>query len=370
MQADFATRQKALREMLEREGVDAVAIVPGANMVYFTGLHVHLSERPIIAIFTRDEMSIIMPQLEVPKVIERPDLEARVFQWTDTEGYAGAFAEAVEALGLRGGTLGVDGMTMRATEYFTFRDIDPTLNVSGVERGLIGIRAHKNPDEVEMMRRAVQISEAALERLLDWVQPGMTEREIAAKLVEEQQALGAEGLPFGALVQTGPNSSNPHGTVTDRKLGADDFLLIDFGCTIGGYPSDITRTFCLGTPTAEMQKIYDTVAAANEAGRKASGPGVPMGDIDRAARSVIEAAGYGQYFIHRTGHGIGLETHEPIPQIAGNVTDLLEPGMAFTIEPGIYIPGLGGVRIEDNVVITETGADVLTSFRRTMGRKA
>ena len=370
MQADFATRQQALRDLLDRTGVDAVAIVPGANMLYFTGLHVHLSERPIVALFTREETSIIIPQLEVPKVVERPDLEARVFPWTDTEGYQGAFREAIDALGLRGGKLGIDGMTMRATEFFTFRDIDPTLNVTGVERGLIGIRAHKNPDEIENMRRAVQISEAALERLLEWVQPGMTERQIAARLVDEQMALGAEGLPFEALVQSGPNSSNPHGLAGDRALGADEFLLIDYGCTVGGYPSDITRTFCLGTPTAEMLRIYDTVLAANEAGRKAAAPGVAMSAIDYATRSVIEAAGYGPYFTHRTGHGLGLDTHEPIPQIAANVHDLLEPGMAFTIEPGIYIPGLGGVRIEDNVVITDTGADVLTSFRRSIGRTA
>lgn len=368
MQADFAPRQQALRDLLDREGLDAVAIVPGANMLYFTGLHVHLSERPIIALFTRDELSIIIPQLEVPKVVERPDLEARVFQWTDVDGYAGAFREAVDALGLRGGKLGVDGMTMRATEYFTFRDIDPTLDVRGVERGLIGIRAHKNPDEVANMRRAVEISEAALERLLAWVQPGMTEREIAAKLEEEQLALGADGIAFGTLVQTGPNSANPHGTLTDRKLGENEFLLIDYGCTVNGYPSDITRTFCLGTPTDEMQRIYDTVAAANAAARERVAPGVPMREIDRAARDVIEAAGYGPYFIHRTGHGLGLEVHEPIPQIAANVDDVLEPGMAFTIEPGIYIPGLGGVRVEDNVVVTDTGADVLTSFRRTIGR--
>jgi Xaa-Pro dipeptidase len=370
MQADFATRQQALRALLDRDNVDAVAIVPGANMLYFTGLHVHLSERPIIALFTREETSIIIPQLEVPKVIERPDLEARVFQWSDTDGYEGAFREAIDALGLRGGRLGVDGMTMRVTEFLTLRDIDPTLNVKAVERGLIGIRAHKNPDEVEMMRKAVQISEAALERLLAWVQPGMTEREIAARLIDEQVALGAEGQPFDALVQTGPNSANPHGVASDRRLGENEFLLIDYGCTIGGYPSDITRTFCLGTPSAEMQRIYDTVLAANEAGRKAVAPGVPMSAIDRATRSVIEAAGYGPYFTHRTGHGLGLDTHEPIPQIAANVDDALEPGMAFTIEPGIYVPGLGGVRIEDNVIVTETGVDVLTSFRRSLGRTA
>jgi Xaa-Pro aminopeptidase len=163
-------------------------------------------------------------------------------------------------------------------------------------------------------------------------------------------------------VQTGPNSALPHGMLTDRILGQDEFLLIDYGGRVEGYPADITRTFCLGTPTSEMQKIYDTVLAANQAAIKAGGPGVAMGTVDKAARDVIRAAGYGEYFIHRTGHGLGLNGHEMIPQIAEGVEDVLEPGMAFTIEPGIYVPGLGGVRIEDDVVVTESGLDVLTSY--------
>lgn len=348
-------------------GVDAVAIVPGANMLYFTGLDFHLSERPIIALFTPDgQMSMILPELEMPRLSARPDLEARAFIWNDTDGYMDAFRAAVETLGLAGGTLGVDGMTMRVTEWLTFQQIAPGLNVRPVERALIGIRAHKLPDEIALMRRAIAISEQALDNLLAWVQPGMTERQIAARLEDELSALGSEALAFGTLVQTGPNSALPHGTTTDRALQADDFLLIDYGGKVGGYPADITRTFCLGTPSPEMQKMYDTVLRANEAARAAAGPGVPMSAVDHAARSVIEEAGYGPYFIHRTGHGLGLDTHEPIPQIAAGVDDLLEPGMAFTIEPGVYIPGLGGVRIEDNVVVTETGIDVLTSYPRAL----
>jgi Xaa-Pro dipeptidase len=137
---------------------------------------------------------------------------------------------------------------------------------------------------------------------------------------------------------------------------------------VDGYPADITRTFCLGAPDAEMQRVYDTVLAANEAARAAVQPGVPMGSVDQAARDVITAAGYGAYFIHRTGHGLGLDVHEAIPQIAAGVTDVLEPGMVFTIEPGIYLPGWGGVRIEDNVVVTTAGCDVLTQFPRRLTR--
>lgn len=359
---NYAQRQDKLRQI---EGVDAVLIVPGANMRYFTGLNFHLSERPIIAFITPDgALSLIAPQLEVPQLNVWPDLEARAFAWTDTDGYRGAFRQAIEELGLRGKTLGVDGMTMRVTEWLAFLEVDPSLRIKPVERDIIKIRAIKTPEEIELMRQATRRSEAALDKLLAWVQPGMTERQIAARLTDELAAQGCSGLAFESLVQTGPNSALPHGNTTDRVLQRDDLLLIDYGGTVDGYPADITRTFCLGTPTAEMQTIYDTVLAANEAAKAVVQPGVAMGAVDRAARDVIEAAGYGQYFIHRTGHGLGLDVHEPIPQIAAGVEDVLEAGMAFTIEPGIYIPGMGGVRIEDNVVVTAGGADVLTVYPR------
>lgn len=359
---NYAQRQEKLRQIA---GLDAVLIVPGANMRYFTGLDYFLSERPIIALFTPDgALSFIVPQLEVPQLNARPDLEVRAFGWTDTEGYRGAFRQAIEELGLRGKTLGVDGFTMRVSEWLAFLDVDPSLRVKPVERDIIKIRAIKTPEEINLMRQANRLSEAALDNLLRWVQPGMTERQIAARLSDELGAQSCTGLAFESLVQTGPNSALPHGSTTDRVLQRDEFLLIDFGGSLEGYPADITRTFCLGTPTAEMQRIYDTVLAANEAGKAAAGPGVTMGAVDKAARDVIEAAGYGEYFIHRTGHGLGLDTHEPIPQIAAGVEDRLEPGMVFTVEPGIYIPGLGGVRIEDNIAITDSGAEVLTVYPR------
>jgi len=366
MQMDYQARIERLRAAggLTSGAVDAIILVPGANLEYFIGLNFHLSERPVLAVLTGDGLSLVLPHFEMPKLIERPDLEARPFTWSDEQGYEGAFAAALEGLGLKGARLGIDGMTMRVTEWTALHALDSSLTMTGIERALIAIRAIKGVDEIAAMRRAVEISESAMDRLLGEVKVGMTEAQIAARLTQHMIDLGAEGVAFSALIQTGANSSNPHGSTTDRALQADEFLLIDWGAKFGGYCSDLTRTFCVGQPSAEMQRIYDTVLAANEAGKAAAAPGVPMKAVDIAARTVIDAAGYGQYFTHRTGHGLGMDGHEPIPQIAGNVEDLLLPGMVFTVEPGIYVPGLGGVRIEDDVLITDTGADVLTTYPR------
>jgi Xaa-Pro dipeptidase len=362
---DYAARQANLRALLKHS--DAVALVPGANLLYYTGLDFHLSERPTVALYTEDGWALIVPELEMPRIIARPDLEVRAFTWSDKDGYVGAFNELVKSLGVR--QLAIDGLTMRAFEMLTFQDVGAQhvapLQIANVAQELLNIRAIKGKDEVEAMRQAARISEAALDKLLAWVEPGMDENTIARRLSDEMVALGATGFAFESLVQSGPNSALPHGNTSDRVLQEGEFLLLDYGAKWNGYPADITRTFCLGTPNAEMQKIYDTVRRANEAGIAAAAPGVLCSAVDKATRDVIDAAGYGAYFIHRTGHGLGIETHE-MPQISeSNHTPLL-PGMVFTVEPGIYIPGMGGVRIEDNVHITETGADVLTSYRKTL----
>jgi Xaa-Pro dipeptidase len=365
MPPDYAARQAKLRELLH--DADAIALVPGANLLYYTGLDFHLSERPTVALYTKAGWSLIVPDLEMPRIIARPDLEARTFTWNDRDGYIGAFDEAVEKLKLR--RLAIDGLTMRAFEMLTFQEVAEIemgeFEILNLAKELLDIRSIKSSDEVTAIRGAVRISEAALDQLLAWVEPGMTEHQIARRLSDEMIALGADGLTFPSLIQTGPNSALPHGNTTDRVLQKDEFLLIDWGARWGGYPADLTRTFCLGTPSAQMQKIYDTVRRANEAGIAAAKPGVPCAAVDKAARDVIVEAGYGQYFIHRTGHGLGIEGHE-LPQIAEGVEALLHPGMVFTVEPGIYIQGFGGVRLEDNLHIIESGAEVLTTFRKSL----
>ena len=170
-------------------------------------------------------------------------------------------------------------------------------------------------------------------------------------------------MPFAPIVSSGPNAANPHASPTQRKLQTGDLLVVDWGATYDGYISDLTRTFAVGEVDDEYRKIHEIVQEANAAGRAAARPGVPCANVDKAARDVIEKSGYGTYFTHRTGHGIGMEGHEE-PYMRGDNMQLLEPGMAFTVEPGIYLPGRNGVRIEDNVAITETGADVLSDMPR------
>ena len=358
---DYQDRMQTLMASVD---VDAIILVPGANMVYYTGLHFHLSERPTFAVISKDGLAMMVPGLELAKVTSREDLKAKSFAWSDDEGYMGSIRETVSELGLGGKQVGVDGMTMRVFEWLALAEGGINLGTAkDVSESLLLQRAHKTQPEVEAMRKAIKLSEAALRDTVEFAKPGMTELQIQEKLVDALSEHGSDAHSFSPIVLTGPNSALPHGLSGDRVLGKDEFLLIDFGGMKDSYPADITRTFCLGTPSDKMREIYETVLAANTAAREKAAPGVACKDVDKAARDVIEAAGYGEYFIHRTGHGLGLEIHE-WPNITSINEMLLEPGMVFTIEPGIYIPDFGGVRIEDNMVITETGSESLTSYPR------
>ena len=229
---------------------------------------------------------------------------------------------------------------------------------------LSGLRLRKDKSEVEAMRRAVKIAQDALEATIPSMKIGMTEKAIAAELVIQLLRHGSDpDLPFAPIVSGGPNAANPHASPSDRKLQPGDLLVVDWGAGYEGYISDLTRTFAVEEVDEECRKIHKIVQEANAAGRAAGRPGVPCAAVDKAARDVIEQAGYGVYFTHRTGHGIGMEGHEE-PYMRGDNMQLLEPGMAYTVEPGIYLPNRNGVRIEDNVVITETGADVLSDMTR------
>jgi Xaa-Pro dipeptidase len=214
------------------------------------------------------------------------------------------------------------------------------------------------------MRRAVDIAQRALTAALPQVKIGITERDLAAELTLQLFKAGCDPeVPFAPIVSSGPNSANPHAVPSDRKFAPGDLLVIDWGASYQGYFSDITRTFAIGSLDPEYAQISRVVLDANTAGRESAKPGIPAEAVDHATRMVIESTGYGKYFTHRTGHGLGMEGHEDPYIRSGNLLTL-EPGMTFTIEPGIYLPGRNGVRIEDDVVITAAGAECLTSLPR------
>ena len=366
-------------EQADAHGLDALALVPGPNLFYLTGLSFHLSERPIVALLPVDASPVIvLPALEAVKV-EQTTVGLDVFPYTDEEGYTPAFQRACALLALAAPStgsghrpptgsgqhcvIGVEPLQMRLLEVRLLERCAPGCQLVPAEEVLGKLRMCKDECELEQMRRAIAITEAALRSTMRQVGAGMTEREIATLLTVEMLQAGGEGMAFSPIVVAGPNSASPHATPTDRPIQPGETVIVDCGATVGGYAADITRTFVIGELEPELAQVYEVVRAANGAGLAAAGPGVPAEEVDRAARAVIEGAGYGEYFIHRTGHGLGLEVHERPFIVSGNQRPL-EPGMTFTVEPGVYLPGRGGVRIEDDVLVTPSGAESLTTFPR------
>lgn len=363
-------RIERLQALQRDAGLDYVAIVPGPNLIYFTGLHMHLSERPIVALIPANPAAkpiLVTPFFEVGKATSGPvKLDWAVYSYRDGQPFQEAFDAAAREHALAGKVIGVEPTQMRVLEWSLLSNAAPIKQASALDL-IATLRMRKDAAEIAAMRKAARLAEEVFAHLLEELQPGMTEQQAAGMLLSRMLQAGAEGQAFSPLVQAGANASNPHGSSGPTPLRSGEGVLFDFGLVVDGYPCDITRTVFLGEPSAEMQKIYATVQAANAAGRAAVKPGATAEDIDRAARAVIEQAGYGEYFTHRTGHGLGLEIHEPPYLWAGN-TLKLEPGMTFTVEPGIYVPGVGGVRIEDDMVVTETGGESLTSFERNLIR--
>lgn len=361
-------RLDKLRGILRRAQYDCVALTPAANFFYLIGVPFEIGSRPIVLLVTPDSTpALIIPTLELPRLEGREPFPLRYFCYSDAEGYESAFASACEALALSGKRIGVEGMRLRFAEGEALARHAPNSRLQSAEDTLQWLRIHKTAEEIAHMRRAIAISEAALAEVVPQVRIGMSERHIARLLSDTLYAHGAESLSFEPLVLSGANTAQPHGTVTDRTICEGDLLLFDFGAKVNGYAADITRTFVIGAPSPEIERIYETVLAANQAGIAAAKAGAPCQAVDAAARQVIVQAGYGEYFIHRTGHGLGLDIHEPPYLREGNM-QLLETGMTFTVEPGIYITGLGGVRIEDDVLITDDGAEVLTRFPKALQR--
>lgn len=358
-------RLSRLYELMSAEGMSALILNPGPTLTYLTGLQFHLMERPTLVIFTPPGAPVIvLPELESGK-LAGSHFSLTSFTYGDNPAKWGdAIREACQESNLDGKTVAVEPLRLRFMELQYLQYAAPRAHFVSGETALNSFRIQKDQNEVEAMRKAVKIAEKGFLSMLEKAKAGMTERELAAELSLSMLRAGSEPeLPFSPIIASGPNSANPHAVPTDRKLSSGDLVVVDWGATYDGYFSDLTRTLAIGEVDPELIHIANVVAEANSAGRVSAKPGVMAGVVDQAARAVITAAGYGDYFTHRTGHGLGMETHEQ-PYIFGENTLLLAEGMTFTVEPGIYLPGRGGVRIEDNMAVTSTGAETLSSLPR------
>lgn len=378
-----------LVDMMSEHALDGIALVPGANMKYLTGLVFHNHERLTLALIPAASAAptapahdddtlpcLVLPAMEHKRAQASATLPLRYFPWNDAEGPSDALRQAVDAVWGQWKwsgqpalplTIGVEYTAMRVMEL---RALEHACQGTGIATPdatplLSRLRMVKSQAELAAMTEAVRIIETALHTVIKAIKTGMTERELAALWSREIIAAGAEGESFPCLVASGPNSANPHHVAGDRTFASGDLIVLDGGAVYNGYCSDITRTVALGEPGAEQRHMYECVREANLAAQAVVRPGVTGEQVDQTARQHIAQYGYGDYFIHRTGHGLGLEIHEPPYIVAGN-TAPLHLGTTFTIEPGIYVSGTGGVRIEDDVVVVETGCRSLTTFERNL----
>ncbi|MGW4716422.1 M24 family metallopeptidase [Nocardia sp. NPDC004260] len=355
---DYAARRGALRSLLVENGVDALLVTDLVNIRYLTGFTGSNAALLVHSWDTRaaeDRTVIGTDGRYRTQVAEQvPDLRAEI-----------ARAAARRIVQLAGewqvGRVGFESHVVTVEQHRGFLEQRTGLDFVASPGLVEQLRMVKDAYEVEQLRAACSAGDAGLAALLEHggLRPGRTERQVARELEWAMFEHGAEAVSFETIVATGVNSAVPHHRPTDAVLAAGDFVKLDFGAVVGGYHSDMTRTFVLGAPTDWQREVYALVAEAQRAGREALRPGVPVSDVDAASRAVIEAAGHGKLFVHGLGHGVGLQIHEA-PGIAKTGTGTLLTGVAVTVEPGVYFPGRGGVRIEDTLVVREGGPELLT----------
>ena len=338
---------------LEAYHIDAMLLSCEANRFYASGFH--SSGTDGMALVTR-EKNYYFTDARYTEAAGRAVQGAELRETGPGKSYSLRLKEAVQEQSVH--RMGYEDAYMTVKDYEMYSKALSCELVSATEL-LLELRRVKDQEELASMTAAQRIAEQALEDILKEIRPGVTEKEIAARLQYLMLHYGAENMSFDPIVVSGPNGSLPHGVPSEREIRAGEFVTMDFGCIYHGYCSDMTRTVAVGSATEEMRTVYETVLAAQAAGIAAARAGVCGKDVDGAARSVIEAAGYGSYFGHGFGHGVGVEIHEG-PNASSANDKPLPAGAVISAEPGIYLPGKLGVRIEDVIVITESGCENLT----------
>jgi D-alanyl-D-alanine dipeptidase len=355
---DHAQRLSRVADAAADQGVQAVVVAPSADLVYLTGYSPPPLERlTCLVVRAEGPPVLVVPRLEQPLAEDAGvgDL-AEIRSWAETEDPYAVVASLIEGV-----------------EHAACSDRLWASHLLGLQRAagipfvpaapILGrLRAVKDRQELDLLKRAARYADETFARVIQARLETRSEREVAGLLAALLRETGHDEVTF-TIVGAGPNGASPHHEATGREILSGDPVVLDFGGRSGGYCSDISRTVVVGVPPGDFAHGYDVVREAQEEAFRAVAPGVPAEDVDRAARRVIEREGFGELFVHRTGHGIGLEEHEA-PYIVGGNTEPLRPGMCFSIEPGIYLPGQYGIRIEDIVMVTDDGAQRLNHASR------
>jgi Xaa-Pro aminopeptidase len=355
-----ANRLVLAAQAADRADLSALLLTPGPDLRYLTGYDTHPSERlTCLAVPAVGSPFLVVPRLELASATSSPaaDMDLEIVAWDETDdpfAIVGRRLAGIASVGL--------AEQMWATMVLRFRDALPDARQDLAGTALRALRVRKAPAEIAALREAGAAIDRVHMRVPQWLRPGRTERDAAADIASAIATEGHARIDF-IVVGSGPNAAKPHHEPSGRVLAPGDAVVVDIGGTMpSGYCSDCTRTYAIGAPPPDLARYYQVLKDAQEAACAAVMPGVRAEAVDAVARDAINAAGYGEYFTHRTGHGIGLETHENPYIVAGN-TEEVEPGMAFSVEPGIY-PGPDGARIEDIVACTPDGYERLNNVRR------
>lgn len=342
-------RLSRLHVAMGEAGVHAVVITSTESLYYFTGVWIHTGERASALIVRTNDHPVWVIHEMFATEVSGADVE-KAF-WKDGMSPYPLISKLVDA----DPVLAVEG-TWETRHLLSLQSVRTHAALPVLADAVIAsLRGKKDASEMKLLDRASEMADEVVQRIKPFLTPDKTESEAAAELERLWQAVGADGMSFSAIVGTGPHGATPHHEPDESKILAGTTVIVDTGGIHNHYVSDITRTYVVGEPSEEVRKVYECVLAANEMGIATARPGVTLGAVDAAVRKVITDAGYGEYFTHRTGHGVGLSVHEE-PFVVGGNDKVLEPGMVMSIEPGIYLPGQFGVRIEDLIVIEEDGA--------------
>jgi Xaa-Pro aminopeptidase len=349
-----ATRRDRLRTLLKKAGVPSLLITNFANVTYLTGF---TGDDSFLLITATDEILITDPRYTEQVEAECPGLKMAVRRPGVT--IIEVVAKTIESTKLA--TLGIEGDSMTVSQREGIAQKLRKVDLKTTKGMVESLRAIKDREEIAEIREAIRIAEKAYRQLRNSARPDQTEKQFADAMDHEMRSLGAKCASFPSIVAVGPNAALPHARPTDKRIGEAGFFLLDWGASGRLYKSDLTRMVATGKIPPKLERVYRLVFKAQAAAIAAIRPGASCGDVDQRARGIIEEAGFGKNFGHGIGHGIGLAVHES-PRMAKGLSEPLAAGMVVTVEPGVYLPGWGGVRIEDDVLVTRTGHEVLTTL--------